>query len=292
MKRYLVTACDSTFAYQALNLIGSAAVVQAGIKAIRVYDLGLTARQRAQFMGIKGVELKSVPSFTPHWQQCYSWKPWVMIDAAKDFNELLYLDAGTELLQSPDEIYSLIEKDGYFLVSQADALAGGHTLGQIIPSDYYRQFGLAHQHDGAPVIAAGLVGFRTSSAFYIKILPPWLKLVKEGWNLGWSKNELSRNHGLHALDRPPIRDCQLFRHDQTLFNLLVYKHLPSAHLQSMERFGTMHRLPDVDQVLWSPKLAGSFRHVGHIPYVRNARLYNARNRSFVAVRSLKRKLRP
>ena len=287
MKHYLVTAADSLYVYQALNLVGSAQASGMKFAKIRIYDLGMSRRQRRLFDGIAGVELKTVPDFTPYAHQCYSWKPWVMLDAAKDFSTVLYLDSGTELLQSPTEIYDLIERDGYFLVSQGAALSQGHTLSQIIPSDYYRRFKLSHTHDTAPVIAAGLVGFRTDSKFYKTVMSEWLELVKGGWNLGWSQSELQRNRGLHYMEQPIIRDCQIFRHDQTLFNLLIYKHVPTAQVQSMERFGTMHHIEGVDQVMWSPKLAGkSYGYVDRHQYSRNRILKNVRNRGLVQAQRL------
>lgn len=286
MKHYLVTATDSLYVYQALNLVGSAQMSGMNFAKIRIYDLGMTQRQRRLFGGMKNVEVKNVPEFTTYSRQCYSWKPWVMLDAAQDFSTLLYLDSGTELLRSPDEIYAAIEQDGYFLVSQHGALSGGHILRQIVPSDYYQRFGLSHKYDSAPVIAAGLVGFRIDSKFYIQIMTEWLELVKGGWNLGWSQTELQRNQGLHYVDDPVVRDCETFRHDQTLFNMLIYKHMPKAHLQSMERFGTMRLLDDVGQVMWSPKLAGkSFGRVGYHQYDTYRGLKNLRNRGIVTVKT-------
>ncbi len=254
---------------------------------IRVYDLGMTRRQKRLFAGIKHVEVKAVPEFTPYYRQCYSWKPWVMLDAAKSFSTVLYLDSGTELLQWPDEAYEHIDQDGYFLVSQYGALSQGHTVGQIVPSDYYKRFGFSHNHDASPVIAAGLVGFQTDSKFYKTVMTEWLELVKDGWNLGWSPSETQSNHGLHYRDNPPVRDCETFRHDQTLFNMLIYKYLPAAHLQSMERFGTMRQLQHVRQVMWSPKLAGnSFGKVGQHNYMSYRLIKNVRNRSIVHTKTI------
>lgn len=285
MKRVLITACDDTFSYQALNLIGSIQATDIGLDIV-VYDLGLSPVSRQLFEGIKSVKLKKVPAFVEHWRVCYTWKPWVMIDAARSYDTVLYIDAGTEFLQSPQEVYDFIKADGYFLVSQRAALKNGHILQQIIPTDYYNQFKLSHRHDQKPVVAAGLLGFETTSQFYKKIIQPWLKLVSKGYNLGWSKTELSRNHGIHFQDQPSIRDCALFRHDQTILNLLIYSSMPTLTIQSMERFGTMHKLNQPGQIMWSPKIHGSFTYISQLQYEQGSFYKNLRNRALAIRKQL------
>lgn len=289
MKRALITACDDTFACQALNLIGSIQTTSTRLDII-VYDLGLSPRSRQLFEGLAGVKLKAVPAFVDRWRTCYTWKPWVMVDAASHYDTVLYIDAGTEFRQSPEIIYNLIKTDSYFLVSQQDALKGGHRLKQIVPSDYYQQFKLSHKQDQKPVIAAGLLGFETRSQFYKKIIKPWLSLTTKGYNLGWSKSELSRNHGIHFQADPTIRDCELFRHDQTLLNILIYSTMSQHTIQSMKKFGTMQPLEQVDQVMWSPKIHGSFSYVSKLNYKQGARYKNARNRFVVSLKQFKKSL--
>src|SRR3954454_8672307 len=96
MELAVATACDRSFDDLALNLIGSLHRHDRQVDRILVYDLGMTAVQRARVRGIDGVELRTVSPFVDHWRACFTWKPWIWNDAAHDTRRVLWLDAGTD----------------------------------------------------------------------------------------------------------------------------------------------------------------------------------------------------
>lgn len=261
----LITASDKARANQALNLIGSVQNLSPGFKEIWVYDLGFTLLQKLQFRGIKGVKVKKVPHFTKHWKQGYSWKPWIWTHT--DQKKLIFLDAGTEALRDLAEICQLIEKDDYFLVSQGETLKSGHTLKDIIPSDYYELLDFDKRFNNRPVVAAGIIGFKTDSSFYREVIARTYELVLKGYSLGWSPNELWRNVGTLQMPNPPIRDCAYFRHDQTLFNIMLNKHLAKPIMQPLAKFGGIHGPHDhPEQLIWNSRLHSPLTYINQIEY--------------------------
>jgi hypothetical protein len=273
----LATACNSEYADEALNLVGSVQTHSNLFDRIFVYDLGMTRRQRQRLSGIDGVEVKPVTAFAVHWQACWSWKPWVWANAAQEADSVVYLDAGVEVLRSLHAINELIDKNGYFVVSQFESLSGGHTVGQIIPSDYYDMFNLSESINKHPVVAGGLVGFKTGGDFYKHVVLACLELVKKGYNLGWSDKELFRNSGFNYMDSPPIRDCPWFRHDQTLLNILLYTKIKRPIVLPMDIYGAATRHTHPDQLIWNTRRYGNLAYVGKINYARNRKYKNFRN---------------
>src|SRR5207302_10986251 len=83
----LATAADASYGYHALNLIGSVKRNSDAFDRIEVFDLGLTAHQRSLLDAVPGVIVRRVPPFSPHWAQCFTWKPWawMQVDADRVF---------------------------------------------------------------------------------------------------------------------------------------------------------------------------------------------------------------
>lgn len=261
----LITASDKARANQALNLIGSIQNLSPGFKEICMHDLGLTVFQKLQFRGIKGVKLRKVPHFTKYWRQGWSWKPWIWTHTNQE--KVIFLDAGTEALRDLTEMCQLVEKDGYFLVSQYETLEGGHTIKDIIPSDYYKLLDFDKRLSNRPVVAAGIIGFNTKSAFYKEVIAPTYELVLKGYSLGWSPNEVWRNTGINYLPDPPIRDCTYFRHDQTLFNILLNKSIAKPVIQPLAKFGGIHGPKDhPEQLIWNSRLHSPLTYINQIEY--------------------------
>ncbi len=276
----LLTATDKARFNQALNLVGSIARKSPGFAEVIVYDLGLTWYQRWQLRGIQGVTLRKVPAFTDHWRQCWSWKPWIWTHAQA--NKVIYLDAGIEVLRSLKEMCDLVDTDGYLLVSQHETLEQGHTLKDIIPEDYYKLLGVSRRLADKPVVAAGIIGFRTKSDFFEKVIKPTYDLVLKGYNLGWSENELSRNTGLNKLPKPILRDCTYFRHDQTLLNAMIYSEIAKPVIQPIAKFGG-YKSPyeHPEQLIWNSRLQSPLSYIDQIEYHHAQRLRNRLNRLYV-----------
>lgn len=272
----IATAADERYANQALNLIGSIMNNSPNYKNIYVYDLGMTKRQLSRFDGIEGLVVNKVPKFTKYYLQCWSWKIWIFKNCPGD--KVLYLDAGNEVLKSVETIEAIIDKNGYFLVSQYETLKKGHTLEDIVPEDYYDIFKIPSSIKKKHVVAAGIIGFSKKSDFSRKVVDSSMKAILKGYNLGWSKDEINRNHGINKLNSPVIRDCKYFRHDQTILNIQLHKTIKKPTIQPISIYGEF-RGPNIreDQVIWNSRTNSSMKYVGKIKYKRFSKIRNIIN---------------
>lgn len=260
----VVTAADRPYFLSVLNLIGSIQCNSPDVKACFVYDLGLARWQIQVLKRVKKVEVRHIPEFVSHWRQCWSWKAWIWVNPPA--SRILYLDAGIEVLRSVQEISSIIDTSGYFVVSQ-NTPGGQHRVGDIMPRDYFAQFGLPETVQNNDVVGAGIIGFAKNSDFYHKVILPTYELVKQGYNLGWSRPELSRNRGLHYMSKPPVRDCPVFRHDQTVLNLEFYKNVPDPLIQPLAQYAE-YRGPNMtkNQLLWHHRRQSSLPWLNHLEF--------------------------
>lgn len=271
----LVTAADKRFAWQALNLIGSVLSVSDIFETIFVYDLGMSPEQLRSFQDIPGVKIRPVTPFVEHWKACWSWKPWVWCDAPGE--DVLYLDAGTEARGDLTPVLDWVKREGYFVVSQYESIQGGHTLEDIIPTDYYNIFGLNKKMADRPVVAGGLVGFSRNSSFYREVVAETLKFVARGYNLGWSESERWRNKPPHYQVNSPLRKCRYFRHDQSLFNLLLYRFSASPVIAPMSRFARVDRSHQPEVIISNDRLLSPLTYMNKIPYGSRRRWRNLSN---------------
>jgi hypothetical protein len=215
----IATAADRRFGFSALNLVGSIHRHEPEARII-VHDLGLTRFQRFLLRGLQRVQLAEVPAFVPWWQACWSWKSWLLASVAEREPLLLYLDAGTTVLAGLEEVVRMIEEHGYFLISRWEPME------LILPADFYATFRIPNSVRTRPVIDAAVVGVKRHTPFYREVVQRAFELTKQGYTLGWSRAELWRNRGPHRQPVPIVRDCALFRHDQTLLGMLTYLHEP------------------------------------------------------------------
>jgi hypothetical protein len=279
MKKAFVfaTACNKFYADEALNLVGSIQHNSDIFSKIYVYDLGMSRVQKKRLQGVEGVEVVQVPPFTKFWKQCWSWKSWVWVDASKKAESVLYLDAGVEVLRDLASIKAMVENNGYFVVSQHGTLAEGHTVGQIIPKDYYKKFSLSAEIDKFPVVAGGLVGFKRDSVFYKKVILETLELTMQGYNVGWSPIELFRNKGFNYIKNSPVRDCPWFRHDQTLLNMFLYTKIKEPVVSPMDQYGGTSSEAHPDQFIWNSRKTGKLPFIGKLRYKRHRFIRNSMN---------------
>ncbi|MFO0955412.1 MAG: hypothetical protein U0526_02655 [Candidatus Saccharibacteria bacterium] len=264
----LVTATDSKFAFQALNLVASAILKTNVFKEFVVYDLGMKDFQRKLFEDLDMVRLEKVQPFTKYWKQCYSWKPWVIQQESARYRYIVYLDAGTEIQKNLKSVIDIIKHQGYFVVSQEQAISTGHYINQIMPTEYYDLFGLKNKDASKPVVAAGILGYDAKSIFARQVIQPWITYIKQGYNLGWSSSEGWRNQGIHYLPNAPVRDCKIFRQDQTVFNALLYRSMGNPKLESMKKYGWLDK-GGSGQVIWNPKINGTFESISKLQYRQN-----------------------
>jgi len=275
----LATACDRRYARAALNLLGSVRRNSNIFDAVYLYDVGLTRLQVEIFKSIRGVSVIAVPDFVPHARRCWTWKPWVWCNTPGD--QVLFLDAGAEVLGSLIEVREEIANHGYFVVGQFEALESGHTVEDVVPSDFYDTFAIPPALSAKPVIAGGVVGFRKDSDFYEHVVRDVLRYAEAGYTLGFSKHELWRNRWVNRMPNPPVRDCSYFRHDQTLLNIFFYKYIRSPVISPFEKFGAFQRNGSRGQVIWTPRLRGKGEYVRAVDYKTLGRVRNTLNPALI-----------
>jgi hypothetical protein len=224
-KRVLNTTADATYFSRVLNLIGSVRRHSESPPAIRVWDLGLTPLQKS-ILSTLDVQLASIPKFSSWWNLCYSWKPYVYQHCPDEL--FLHLDAGNTVLSDLNDIFDTIELEHHFLVDQ------GQTLQAICPPDFVEKFNNSIDLSDA-VFAAGNIGLDKGQPDISKAISEIYNAAMAGYCLGFSKSEAFRD--IYNLNI--IRDCEKFRHDQTVANLIIRKYFPSARLHDHKYFAAI-----------------------------------------------------
>jgi hypothetical protein len=260
MTSVLATAADASYGYHALNLVGSVLRNSDIFDRIEVFDLGLTEGQRTLLAAAPRVELRPVPAFTPHWAQCFTWKPWGWMQLEAD--HVFWLDSGATVLRSLEPALAQIAELGYFVVSQ------GNELSDIVPPDYFDLYGVPASYASRPYVAAGIIGFAPGGDFFGRVLVPTYQDVLAGRNLGYSADEVDgKNRGIGWMDSPPIRDCLHFRWDQTLLNIHLALELPAAKVADLDEYAGWRSPRDHPrQVIWSHRACGDLAYLKRVPY--------------------------
>lgn len=206
------SASDIKYFSRLLNLYFSININAKNKYKFKVWDLGMS---KIQFFILKKMKIDviNIPNFVPFWNICYTWKPFIY----KFANEktFFYLDAGCTVNKDLNEIYQIIEKDGYFFVGQ------GQELKDIVPSDFSQFFNLNNFNEKAKVFAAGIIGINKEIPINNYIIDKIYEQAKGGFCLGFSKNEIHRD--LNNINI--IRDCPTFRHDQSVVNSVFRNYL-------------------------------------------------------------------
>lgn len=260
MTSAVVSAADARFGRFLLNLLGSIRRRSDIFDEVIVYDLGMTRFQRRLLDGVRGVQVREVPPFVPHWRQGRTWKTWIWTHVEAD--AVVWLDAGITVLRPLDDFLRQIEERGYFVVSQ------GVPNRDCIPSDYYELYDLPHTFDEEPTIAAGILGFATDSEFYRRVIVPTFDDAVLGRSLGFSASEVPKlNKGLDYMPDVIVRDCPLFRYDQTILGINFYKSVPDPHVNDLYKYGGWRSTREhPEQVIWSHRRRGDFRFLPWVPY--------------------------
>jgi hypothetical protein len=261
MSSVFATAADASYGYHLLNLLGSIQVNSPVFDRVVAYDLGLDPRQRELLDRMRGVEVRTVQPFVPHWRQGFTWKPWIWTNLG-DGDTVFYLDAGATVLRSLGPALDQVRRRGYVIVSQ------GNELRDIVPPDYFDLYGLRQELGGRPYVAAGIIGFATGSAFYERVIVPTYEDCLAGRNLGFSPDEVeAKNVGLGRVERPIVRACRHFRWDQTLLNIHLAKELPEAVAEDIDEYaGVRSPSEHPQQVIWAHRRQGNLRYLKRIRY--------------------------
>lgn len=221
----LNSSSDSRYFSRVLNLYFSLLYNSKKKCKLRVWDLGMTQLQVAILKKIK-IEVIKVPEFAPFWNLCYTWKPYIY----KYTNEMnfLYLDAGCTIQKDISEIFQIIENDGYFFVGQ------GQALKDIIPKDFNDIILLNEKNENSIVFAAGIIGINKRLNVNNKIINRIFDLAKNGYCLGFSRNEIHRD----ITNLRIVRNCPIFRHDQSIVNAVFRDYLDEIVVHEEKTFAS------------------------------------------------------
>ncbi len=266
MRTAVVSGADARYGLWLLNLLGSIQRRSAIFDQIIAFDLGLTSFQRRLLDEVRGVDVRTVPAFVPHWRQGRTWKTWIWTHV--DADVVVWLDAGITVLRPLTDLVQQSRERGYFVVSQ------GIPNSDCIPSDYYGQYEFPHALDEEPTIAAGIIGFATESEFFSNVILPTYEDAVLGRSIGFSVDEIDKiNRGLDYTSSPILRDCRHFRHEQTLLSIHFYTSTEGPFVNDVYKYGgwkSPHDHPE--QVIWSHRRRGDFRFLPLIQYHRRMAL--------------------
>ena len=215
----IIIACSRDYYHRLIALLVSIKKVFVNHPKIIIFDLGLGNFQKKELEGIENVCVKNIPKFVSHWNLCFTWKFYTMLNASE--NIILYLDAGNIALKNFQNLFLSIKKNDYFLASQ-DGL-----YKDITPIEYINLVSLdKSMFLESQIFAGGIIGFKKNTKFYDAIIKSY-KLACEGYTLGYSSQE---THRIKNDKENIIRNCFLFRHDMTILGLCVYEVLSSKVL--------------------------------------------------------------
>lgn len=211
----MVTAADKKYAPYMFNMLSSLHANFPLHPVVYVFNLGMTRAQCQELLGVPWLALQQVEKFAPHWKLNWAWKPYIWLQPAERY--VLHLDAGIVVLRSLELWFLSIKKNMYLAISQ------NQPMSDITPLDYWSLVGLEKsRYENEEVFAAGVWGFDKRSIVG-KAVQEAYQLAKEGWTLGASEGEVNP-----AFDKSIIRNCPRFRHDQTLINLTLRKHIKQS----------------------------------------------------------------
>lgn len=222
----IITSVSNKFFPNVLNLIGSIKANYPEHPKIYVYDLGLFPTFAHELHSIPGVEVIKMPKFCSFWRACYTWKTYIFTKPFTDIS--LYLDAGTQVLRPLDEVFALIERDGYL------------AIGQIIPcylttpKEYIATLSINESHLKKEVVTAGMFGFSRHHADIQKVIEAVHNAALSGLCLGFSQTEQWKNKDPNKTLF--VRDCGIFRHDTTLLSIFLHKIIPNAKITDLSLF--------------------------------------------------------
>jgi hypothetical protein len=254
MTSVFATGADERYGWHLVNLLGSLRANSDVFDRVVAFDLGLSMQQRELLDDVRGIDIRTVPPFVPHWSQGFAWKPWIWthLDAGEF---VFWLDAGDTLLRSLAPALDQIRYRGYFVVSQ------DRQLHEIVPSDYYDLYALPRDAGARDYVAAGIVGFRVGSPFYQRVIVPTYEDCVAGRSIGFSPHEgRALNRGMQASGAPPVRDCLHFRWDQTILNIRLAKEFPDAYVNDVWQYAGWRSTHDHPrQVIWNHRREGDLR---------------------------------
>ena len=231
------TASDSEFFFKLLSLISSIKRNDLTARKIRVWDIGLTLEQIYLLENIKNVEVVEIPNFMENYRACYAWKIYIFKHIPEDL--VFYMDTGMSILKNIAKIEEIIIKNDYFAIGQ------GTILNESTPVEYWDDLKVDKKYYNDEHLAAGLFGFKRTAKMN-NMIDEAYEWTKRGYTFGYSQSEIAwrdkYNLGI-------VRDCKIFRQDQTLLNLIFRKHIGTPIFSDIDLFGNPNFLNDNKQII-------------------------------------------
>jgi hypothetical protein len=201
VEHLIITAASENFGPSLLALLGSIHLNWPTHPPIRVYDLGMDTKT-LEILGANRIEVVKVPPFCPHWRKHFTWKIWCLNDAPAQ--QTLWMDAGFVVMEPLDELFTTIQRLGYFFVPNY------HLLDDEASETACRGCGVdASFRIGKSTLAGGLMGFQKEGTM--------LDLIHEALAVAMVEENIQAT-------KPP------HRHDQAILSLLMYKYYHSIML--------------------------------------------------------------
>jgi hypothetical protein len=247
----IITAASGKYFPSLINLLGSIKQNYPDHPKIFVYDLGMPAIFVSELKSLKDVEVIAMPIFCKFWRSCYTWKTYIFSHPLADLN--FYLDAGCQVLRPLDRIFDTLEKEDFFAIGQ------GVLLEKIVPKEYKAIFEISNEFDDCEVIHAGEFGFKNKGKIS-NILNQTFDCALSGLALGFSPKDIWRNKGYNKSQF--VRNCEIFRHDLTLLNILIRKHFGrNVKIHSVEQFAG-GRNAHQEQFIWHLRM--DFKNLSYV----------------------------
>lgn len=217
---YFCTSADAKHYPLLINLIASIHKVDFDhLDEIAVFDLGLDSEQKKSLEKIEKVKVYEIEMTHLDLLQYfhtgggknvrgwYAWKPVAMKQGLDMFPYLMYLDAGSLVLTSPDDLFRHIKQNGYFLIDVYHNIVNRITYPVLdkIVSKLPKDDQDLVLHNNTWMIAGGVQGL-SRSVYYNYIFPMYL---------------LSSNLALFMDDQSAKMGFGSARHDQTLFSIFA-----------------------------------------------------------------------
>jgi hypothetical protein len=207
--RLIITAASAAFGERLLAWLGALSANWPTHPPVRIYDLGLDDSTRSELLR-HNIDLRKVPPFCPHWRLHFTWKMWCWEDAPA--SHVLWLDAGTVVLDSLEEVFEGIEKLGYFAIPNYRSLAVEASAAAIkgcgLPTNF--------SHD-KPTIAGNVFGFDKADRLR--------RLITEALAVAMVEENIKATAPEH-------------RHDQAIVSLLLHKHFSPVFLFDGRIYGS------------------------------------------------------
>jgi len=206
--KIVVTCCNHNYVPCAVKLVLSSEY------PVYVWGIDLSAEDEALLSKV-GAKVKPLDTswngfenWSDFWNiDYYAWKPltlWISNSSFLKGTQILYLDAGVEITNSLEPVWSIIDKKGFFVTEMPD-----HKMRVWSHPTFCAALNLTEEELNTPQYSANIVGFKVGS--YDSMIESCLRLS--------SKKELLAGKKWHKYSD----ECFGHRHDQSILTLLGFR---------------------------------------------------------------------